>query len=452
MSKFQIRAIAVAFAIIILDGFDIAVMAFAAPSVSQEWGIGPEQLGLILSASLFGMAVGAIFFSPLGDRFGRRTLTTFSLTLVLVGMTLSLLSPDAGVLIAARAITGIGIGAMSQLNAYVSEYASTARRGFVVGLYATGFPIGATIAGLAAGQLIPAFGWHSIFLVGVILSAIMLLVAFLALPESLDFLLVRQPQNALSRVNAILTKIGVDTLTQLPPATADGSKARGAVAEILTPTMIARTLLLWLGYGCLMAGYYFATSWIPQLITTSSGDAAIGTNMGVVLNIGGIAGSLLFGFVALKVHPRPILIISLALAAVAFFLFGLSFHNVPVGIVAAAGIGLLATGSVAGFFAVTPGIYNANARGTGAGWMNGVGRLVSIVSPTLVGFLLAGGTAPETVFKMFAIPLLVGAAAVFGVHLLMKRVGIIDTFTATNRVVAVEPASDATPEASTSAR
>lgn len=434
MSGFQIRAVVVALAIIIMDGFDIAAMAFAAPALTKAWGIGPEQLGIILSASLFGMAVGAILFSPLGDRIGRRGLTNLSLTLVVVGMVVSVLSPDVGWLFVGRFVTGIGIGAMSQLNAYVSEYASASRRGFVVGIYATGFPIGATVAGFIAGAVVPALGWHSIFLVGAILSAVLLAIAVFFLPESLDFLLVRQPRNALERINHILAKIGVVALAELPSPTADGSKVRGPVAEIFTPIVIARTLLLWLGYGCLIASYYFATSWVPQLITTSSGDAALGTSMGIVLNIGGIIGCVLFGFVTLKVRVRPILITSLALAAVAFLVFGLSFGNVPISIALAAGIGLLTTGSVAGFYAVTPGIYKANARATGAGWMVGIGRLVSIVSPILAGFLLAGGTAPQIVFMMFAVPLVIGAAAIFVINAIMKRAGIIDTFTAATPV------------------
>lgn len=215
MTPLQIRAIAIALALIILDGFEIAVMSFAAKPMSDEWGVTPGTLGIVLSGSLFGMAAGAILFSPFGDRYGRRPLTIVSMSMVVVGMVLAVLAPNVATMIVARVVTGFGIGAMSQLNAYVSEFASEKRRGTVVGIYATGFPIGAALAGVVAGFIDPE-NWKILFVVGTVLSVILLVIAWAALPESVDFLVARRPKNALDRVNAMLEKMGHPALTELP--------------------------------------------------------------------------------------------------------------------------------------------------------------------------------------------------------------------------------------------
>lgn len=143
-------------------------------------------------------------------------------------------------MIVARVITGLGIGAMSQLNAYVSEFASEKRRGTVVGIYATGFPIGAALAGVVAGLFDPA-DWKNLFVVGTVLSVVLLVLAWAALPESIDFLVARRPKNALERINSMLGKMGHPALKELPEQTpADRHNAR--LGAIFTGTTGIKTL------------------------------------------------------------------------------------------------------------------------------------------------------------------------------------------------------------------
>lgn len=420
MSALQIRAVGIALALIILDGFDIAIMAFVASPLSKAWGIPPAALGVLLSASLFGMAAGAILFSPLGDRIGRRYLTTISMAIVSVGMVLSMFSPNVEILTAARVITGVGIGAMSQLNAYVSEFASDRRRGSVVGIYATGFPIGATIAGLVAGPMIPAFGWHSVFAVGAALSILMLVIAWFFLPESYDFLLARRPRGALEKINGLLNKMGRPSLDRLPEPTVEEREYRG-IREIFRGRTGFATLMLWTGYACLMAAYYFANSWIPKLVSASTGNDQMGITVGVFLNMGGIIGSLLFAVVAIRFKSLPILVVTLACAAAGYILYGAAFGVPQIAIGVGVLLGVLAVAGVAGFYAVGPSIYSAHSRSTGVGWMVGVGRLVSISSPILVGVLISNGWQPANLFYLLAVPLLVGSACIAAIGISQSR-------------------------------
>lgn len=58
----------------VIDGLDVMAMAFTASRVAAEWALSGAQLGLLLSASLVGMALGSLLAAPRADRFGRRPL------------------------------------------------------------------------------------------------------------------------------------------------------------------------------------------------------------------------------------------------------------------------------------------------------------------------------------------------------------------------------------------
>lgn len=65
MSRAQLWIIGVCVALNMSDGFDVLAMAFSASSISNEWDLSGAQLGLLLSAALFGMAAGSIFVSQI---------------------------------------------------------------------------------------------------------------------------------------------------------------------------------------------------------------------------------------------------------------------------------------------------------------------------------------------------------------------------------------------------
>ena len=66
---------------VLLDGYDAQMLAMAIPLMAKEFGVAPTAFAPAASASLAGMAIGALFLSPLADRFGRRPLLIASLAL-----------------------------------------------------------------------------------------------------------------------------------------------------------------------------------------------------------------------------------------------------------------------------------------------------------------------------------------------------------------------------------
>jgi len=77
-SAYQWLVLVLCFLVVIMDGFDTAAIGYIAPSLIADWGISRPALAPVVSAALFGLAVGAIGAGPLADRFGRRVVLVLS--------------------------------------------------------------------------------------------------------------------------------------------------------------------------------------------------------------------------------------------------------------------------------------------------------------------------------------------------------------------------------------
>lgn len=164
MMKYQWFIIIICIFLNIIDGFDVMVMAFTAPSVSAEWSLSGAQIGLLLSSGLFGMAAGSIFLAPLADKIGRRLLILICLFIAGISMLACAFVPSHSTLALLRFITGVGVGGiLACSNVLASEYANARWRSLAVSLMSTGYGIGATFGGILSLTLIEHLGWRSIF-------------------------------------------------------------------------------------------------------------------------------------------------------------------------------------------------------------------------------------------------------------------------------------------------
>lgn len=85
----QVTIILLCFTLNMLDGFDVLAISFTAPSIVEEWSIRPEALGIVFSAGLVGMTLGAMFIAPVTDLIGRRAMVLLSLFVISIAMALT---------------------------------------------------------------------------------------------------------------------------------------------------------------------------------------------------------------------------------------------------------------------------------------------------------------------------------------------------------------------------
>lgn len=413
MRRLQWQTVAVCLVLTMIDGFEILVMAFVAPHLAKAWHLSPVEVGYLLSAGVLGTALGAIFLSPLADRIGRRPHAIACLVLITLGMGLSAAAQNVPQLVAFRAFAGLSIGALvATLNITASEYSSQRRRGVVMGIYGIGLPAGAALGGALSGLLITAYGWRAPFIFGALITALMLVVVIAVLPESIDYLVDKRPRRALAQYNAIARRLGYAAVEQLPEAAAQAR--RGGVRQaIFGGVMARRTAFLWLSYALLTAAFYFANTWTAKLMADATGSPELGLRAGVLVPLGGVLGALLFAALTLVVRPRLATLFILCGGGAAFLAYANALGHGAVGLslALALAVGVFANGGIAAFYAISPSVYPAAARGAGVGWMIGFGRVVSILSPLATGYLLASGWAPRLTYQLFAGCLLLAGLA-----------------------------------------
>ncbi|MCD9028711.1 MFS transporter [Luteimonas sp. BDR2-5] len=417
MSRFQWTAIAICVLLNVLDGFDVMVMAFTASHVADEWGLSGSEIGLTLSAGLFGMAGGSLFLAPLADRYGRRAIILASMAIITAGMFASAFAQNVGQLAALRVVTGLGIGGMlASVGVIAAEYSSDRYRSLSLALYSIGYPIGATIGGILAVWLIQWWGWRSVFAGGALASLLVVPLVLRYLPESLDFLVTRRPAGALPRLNRLLARMHLPQRDALPDPVLVAAGARTGYAKLFSPALLRTTVLIALAFFMLMFGTYFVLSWTPKLLVDAGMSSGQGITGGVLLNLGGIAGGGLFGWLTTRFPLRALIAIFLAGTASALALFGYVSSDLAPAFAAAVLIGFALFGSMAGLYALAPIVYDASVRTTGLGWAIGVGRIGAILAPAIVGVLVDAGWRTGSLYYLFSVPLLVAAVAVLAMR------------------------------------
>src|SRR5262249_38389556 len=191
--------------------YDIAAVGYAIPSLVDVWRVDPSAFTEALAAGNVGLVLGSTGAGLLGDQAGRRPVLiccvtvfgVFSLLSALVDSPMqvaSLLLParvDCPMPLAClRLLRGLGLGGGLPLAvALVSDLAPPTAQGRLVILMAAGIPIGFTLGGLLASQLVPSFGWPAIFLLGGVLPLAMVPLLALRLPESIALSGTARPRN-----------------------------------------------------------------------------------------------------------------------------------------------------------------------------------------------------------------------------------------------------------------
>ncbi|MEM8496803.1 MAG: MFS transporter [Pseudomonadota bacterium] len=404
----QVLVILIALTLNMLDGFDVTAMAFAAHSIGEDLSLSPERLGLVFSVATAGMMMGAMFVAPLSDRVGRRTMILTCTAFIGTSMALTAYAQNLTQLVVLRAITGLGVGSMlASLAAIASEYSPSRFRSFSVVFITAGYPLGATLGGFLVAPLIPVYGWQSVFIAGGVATLTMLVAAFFFVPDSLQFLLHRQPKNALQRVNAILARLGKPALNELPAKKRDHEIEGANVLSLLKEGRGSKTVRLWTASFFCLISLYFLLSWIPKLVVNAGLSESTGVYASVAFNGGGVIGIIILGLMAARYSLSALIGSFLVLAASGMLAFTMAdgMSNLMLYL---AFIGFFISAGFTGLYAVAAKLYPTELRATGIGWAIGLGRFGAVVGPYVGGVMIAGGTSMEFSFIAFGAPLIIG--------------------------------------------
>ena len=189
LGSFQIALMIWSFFLVLIDGYDIAAIAFAAPHLVKDWRMSPKALGPVFSASLVGILFGSALFGWVGDRYGRKA-ALIAANLVFGVFTLAAAySTNLDQMFWLRLLAGLGIGGVIPNVVAINAESAPRRLRATLAIIAVGFvPLGGAIPGFVTAALVPAHGWQIIFLIGGIAPIVIAIAAMFGLPELIKFM------------------------------------------------------------------------------------------------------------------------------------------------------------------------------------------------------------------------------------------------------------------------
>ncbi|MGP4015853.1 MFS transporter [Saccharopolyspora sp. 5N708] len=394
------------------DGFTINMTGFVLPGIIATFAITSGQAGVLSSAMFAGMLVGAAVAGIASDRLGRR----YPLALaILVFAGFSLLAAFAWnfpVLVAARTVQGIGLGAeIAIVLPYITEFVPISKRGPLVTLATACWLIGLPVAAAVAIAIVPALGWRSMFFVGAIPLLIALAVA-LTLPESVRCLLQKGRHREASAIVDRLARQSPGASEPAASAAPASGEAAGSVRNLLRGKYLRYTISMWVMEVCAGAFLYGLSTWLPTVLKERGIGILSSFAYTGIITAAGVAGAVAAGQVVNRVGRRWAL-------APAFLLSGLLclvWGSVS-GTAAVVVTGALATffgSGVAGstLFVYASELYPTANRATGLGWAAAWQKVGGLLMPVTVGFVLSWHLSTYIFFVLFAV--ISGIAALAG--------------------------------------
>ena len=355
------------------EGIDLQAAGLVAAGIRPEFHPTPDQLGRFFSASTMGLFLGALIGGRIADRIGRRLVLIVSIALFGLFSLLTASATGMGTLTLWRLLTGLGLGgSFPILITMVAESSAPQRRSANVALAYAGTPLGGGLISVVA-MLLPPSQWRTIFIIGGIVPLLLAPIMMAKLGESPEF-----------------ARLGANA-----PAPETTKVAAGSFLAILGEGRAGRTLLLWVSFFLGLLTLYLLLNWLPTLMVDNGLTGTQASAVQIAFNVGGALAALLIGNL-LEGRYRNVSIL-ITFIAVPFLLLALANTGAvfltSVLVVTALGCAVLAVQAF--LYATAPACYPTLIRGVGVGAAIAMGRIGSIVGPTLGGWLKAAGHGPS---------------------------------------------------------
>jgi EmrB/QacA subfamily drug resistance transporter len=154
------------------------------PTLVQAFNASFQQVQWVVLAYLLAITTLIVSVGRLGDSMGRRRLMLAGIFLFTVASVLCAVAPTLWLLIAARAVQGLGAAVMMVLSlAMASEAVAKEKTGSAMGLLGTMSAVGTALGPTLGGVLIAGFGWPALFLINIALGMLALLLSYHYLPN-----------------------------------------------------------------------------------------------------------------------------------------------------------------------------------------------------------------------------------------------------------------------------
>ncbi|MFC4333387.1 MFS transporter [Streptomyces andamanensis] len=372
---------------VMLEGYDLVVLGAIIPTLlkTHHLGMTAGDATTIATLSLVGVAIGAVCVGPLADRLGRRLLLIASVLLFSVFTLLVPLAGSVTVFALLRLVAGLGLGACMPVSlTMMAEHMPAHRRARASTLTMTGYHTGAVITSLLALQVTD--DWKILFYVLGAAGLVIAAVQWFRLPESEAFVRTRETDG-------------------------DGA-ARVPFTELLKPAYLRAGIGVWVASFMGLLLVYGLNTWLPKLMNDAGYPVPTAVTQLLVLNVGGVVGLLVGGWVADRRGIKGTTVVWFAVSVLMLACLSVRMHNDLLLDLVVLLTGVFVFSAQVLVYAYVTDFYPAAVRGTALGSASGIGRIGSIVGPSVTGALVTAGIGHPWGFYFFAMVAVLGCAAV----------------------------------------
>jgi MFS transporter, putative metabolite:H+ symporter len=431
ISSFHYRIFGLVGAGMFFDGYDLYIAGgVLASTVQSKFSTVPQNLQFI-SLTFVGMTLGALITGFVGDKMGRRF--TYQINLLIFGLAslAAAFAQDMTQLTACRFVQGLGLGAEIVVGySTLTEFVPPKTRGRWLSMMAfivvAGFPVTALLGYL----IIPAFGWRPMFVIAGIGS---LVVWYLRknLPESPRWL---ESQGRTAEAEALMQSIEAESAagSTLPPVVVPAPVAQVTAMDMLKPPLLQRLIVgswVLITINTLIFGFVI---FLPQFFLRQGLTITNSLAYTLVLSIGSVAGCAVGAYLSDAVGRRWSIIGASVVTIVTGFIYARFHAGADPAVVLSVGFVLIVAIYVqtAILFGVyTPELFPTEIRLRANGICNTFGRGATVVSPFIVGALMASYQLPGVVWLMIGL-VVVQIVAVWAWGVEPRNRGLEDVATA----------------------
>jgi putative MFS transporter len=407
VSPFHYRIFWLVGAGMFFDGYDLYVAGGVLASVLQtKFSTVPQNLQFI-SLTFVGMTIGALITGFVGDRYGRRF--TYQINLLIFGLAslAAAFAQDMTQLIACRFVQGLGLGAEIVVGySTLTEFVPPKTRGrwlsMMAFLVVAGFPATALLGYL----IIPAWGWRPMFIIA---AAGSLIVWYLRknLPESPRWL---EAQGRTDEAEALMQEIEKEASggKALPALNLPAPAAPVAMSDLFKPPLAQRLFVgCWvlITINTLIFGFVL---FLPQFFLRQGLTITNSLAYTLVLSVGSVAGCAVGAYLSDAIGRRASIIGASVATIVTGYIYARFNAASDPTIVLSVGFVLIVAIYVqtALLFGVyTPELFPTEIRLRANGICNTFGRGATVVSPFIVGALMASYQLPGVLWLMIGLVL-----------------------------------------------
>ena len=405
ISSFHYRIFWLVGAGMFFDGYDLYVAGgVLASAIQTKFSTVPQNLQF-LSLTFVGMTLGSLITGFVGDKFGRRF--TYQINLLIFGLAslAAAFAQDMNQLIVCRFVQGLGLGAEIVVGySTLTEFVPPKTRGrwlaMMAFLVVAGFPVTALLGYL----IIPAWGWRPLF---VIAGVGALIVWYLRknLPESPRWL---ESQGRTAEAEALMQSIEKEAASagKLPPVVVPAPVPQVTASDMLRPPLLQRMIVgswVLITINTLIFGFVI---FLPQFFLRQGLTISASLGYTVALAVGSLVGCAVGAWAADAIGRRPSIIGASIVTIVTGWIYAQFSAASDPAIVLSVGFVLIVAIYVqtAILFGVyTPELFPTEIRLRANGICNTLGRAATVVSPFVVGALMASYQLPGVVWLMIGL-------------------------------------------------